>query len=185
MRKLEDISSEGRQARERLEAENKADHEHFKAVLSMLQSSLSCPREDVISDEVDDSTKRTVDTSGARQAIPADSRVKGQDILNVPNPMQALRTDQASAAAANNILFQNRPVETDQQNKKGKSGYTLTINDTVYVQAQWPQMNVFRSSSDIATYSSLSINEFVSGFLVYIRDCLNILKLMYLKLLTI
>ena len=54
-----------------------------------------------------------------------------------------------------------------------KSGFLLTINDHVHVQAQWPQLNVFRASNNLATYRTLTINEFCSGYLTFVRDNLN------------
>ena len=35
-------------------------------------------------------------------------------------------------------------------------------------------MNVYRSASSTATYSSLTGNEFCNGYLVYVHDCLNV-----------
>ena len=58
--------------------------------------------------------------------------------------------------------------------KKLKSGFNLTINDNAVTMAQWPQMNVYRAPNDTATYSSLTINEFCNGYLLYVHDCLNV-----------
>ena len=52
----------------------------------------------------------------------------------------------------------------------------MTINDHATVVAQWPQMNVYRAPNDIATYDSLTVNEFCNGFLVQVHDCLNLPK---------
>ena len=74
---------------------------------------------------------------------------------------------------------------SDEQSKKLKSGYHLTINDSALVQAEWPQLNVFRSASNTATYDTLSINEFCSGYLVNVRDCYMIHDQMLIRLLII
>ena len=54
-----------------------------------------------------------------------------------------------------------------------KSGYHMTFNDQVHVQAQWPQLNVYRAANSIATYGCLSVKEFCTGYLTYMEDSLK------------
>ena len=60
-----------------------------------------------------------------------------------------------------------------QTHKKMKSGYHMTINDQVHVQAQWPQLNIYRAANSIATCGCLSVKEFCTGYLTYIEDSLK------------
>ena len=83
-----------------------------------------------------------------------------------------LRQDKRSADQAKSILRWGNAERDETVAKKTKSGYTLTINDNAVVQAQWPQLNVFRSPSNLGTYDTFSIDEFVSGYRKYVEDCL-------------
>ena len=74
---------------------------------------------------------------------------------------------------ANETLQTHGSVMDNSHPKKLRSGYIMTINDQVHVQAQWPQLNVYRTSSSLATYSTLSVEEFCKGYLTYIVDSLR------------
>ena len=158
LNKLDAIASEGRVERAILASQSKADREYFQSALEGLRT--SC---EVLSDD----DQGTAAPTGRKDAPTAASLANGTSTL------QDLRDDTQSARASNDII---RWQGTEDSNKKLKSGFGQTINDNATVVAQWPQMNVYRSSKDTATYSSLSINEFCSGYLVYINDCLNVAR---------
>ena len=49
----------------------------------------------------------------------------------------------------------------------------MTINDQVHVQAQWPQLNVYRATKNLATYETLTVGEFCTGYKRYVIDNLK------------
>ena len=169
MNRLEVIASEGRSERDRLAAQSREDREYFQSAIAALQ-----PRANVLSDdEEQDQSKAAKEGERGASGGSADTRrpVVAEDLVVGRSMLQDLRDDGPSSRAANDIL--RRHGVQEEGSKKLKSGYNLTINDSATVIAQWPQMNVIRSANDTATYGSLTINEFVSGYMIYIHDCLN------------
>ena len=169
LNKLEAIAAEGRTERERLATQSRADREYFRSAIAALQT-----RNDVLSDDEDQVLDKQKPKAAGQIPGPetaGKSGLSAADLVVGPNPLQTLRDDRPSARAANEVL--RRQTSGDDSSKKLKSGYNLTINDTATVVAQWPQMNVFRNSNDTATYNTLSVNEFCSGYMLYIQDCLN------------
>ena len=115
MKRIDDMSRENRETRDKLEAENRADREQFKAMLSALKTDRNNPNEDQLSDE-EDIAKDASPNLSRRQPTNKTSNEgirMGMDLINTPHPMQTLRYDQMSARAANHILAQNGHSDTD------------------------------------------------------------------------
>ena len=181
LKRLDTIAGEGRSERARMEKESKAEREQLRSALASMNSKQRAL-------DNTDSAKRVVDILSDEEYIPptpgpsrsasatatsatgSGHRLTARDLEATANPIQRLRDDRSSARTANGIL--RRVTASDAQLKKLKSGYHLTINDSALVQAEWPQLNVFRSASNTATYDTLSIYEFCSGYLVNVIDCL-------------
>ena len=170
--KLENIAAEGREARRQLAAEGCAERQELRATLAALQSQSS---EEIVSDE--DIALPTHNTEGAK-GVPASgpshgaSNMTPSQLVRASNPLQSLRADKPSAVKANEILTRGGAC-ADEVTRKIKSGFLLTVNDSVNVQAQWPHLNVHRSTSKPAMYDSLTINEFCSGYMVFVNECLE------------
>ena len=167
LRRLDSIATEGREARRQLADESRREREAIKQSLTSLQ--MQSKNSQIVSDEEDEvePVVNVPSTSGARRPLTPEVLERSQDRV------QKLRGDTASAAVANKLLIQGAAHAEDGSNKKIKSGYLLTVNDNASIQAQWPQLNVFRSTNAPATYGSLSIDEFCSGFLMYAEDALR------------
>ena len=164
MRRLDDIARESRDARKMLADESRRERDQIRASIAALNSTAG-PH--ILSDEEDLQADARPSTSVRR---PADG-LTPEILSTAPNPVQRLRKDTRTAKVAD-CWLQDGGTSEDSSNKKTKSGFHLTINDNASVQAQWPQLNVYRSSNEAATYSSLTINEFCSGFMSYAEDCL-------------
>ena len=163
LNRLEAISHEGKQERQRLARESEADSTYFRSALQALKNG------GLSDDEADDQPQREKSSDKrAKQVSHA-----GETLPTVPQAMAMMWNDVATARTANAILHKQGVIQ-EESTKRLKSGFNLTINDSATVVAQWPQMNVYRVPNDTATYDSLSINEFSNGFLLYVLDCLNL-----------
>ena len=163
LNRLEAISHEGKQERQRLARESEADRAYFRSALQALKNGgLSDEEADDQPRQGKSSDRRTKQVSHAGETLPTG-----------PQALAMMRSDAVTARTANAILHKQGVVQED-STKRLKSGFNLTINDSATVVAQWPQMNVYRAPNDTATYDSLSINEFSNGFLLFVLDCLNL-----------
>ena len=162
LQRLDAISSESRHAREEMAKEAKADREEIRKSISEIKS-----RPVHSTSHANASNVATGDSEDN-----GDAGITPEALSRSANQMRTLRQDRPSAVIANAAL-QPRPTQVDENgSKKLKSGFLLTINDQVHVQAQWPQLNVFRATKNLATYDSLSVNEFCSGYIVFVKDYL-------------
>ena len=87
--------------------------------------------------------------------------------------LQQLRQDPWSASLAIEALRRMGGPTEDAAAKRLKSGYLMTMNEQVQVQAQWPQLNVYRATSNMARYDSLTVGEFCSGYMRFVIDNLK------------
>ena len=168
LQRLETLSNESRSARDQMAREAKADREDIRRSIAAVQKMSER------SSSVGESSEAETQAPQPEASAAATGTVETPESLGrSPNPMKQLRQDRNSAAIANQVLNVTAATKDDQGSKKLKSGFLLTVNDNVHVQAQWPQLNVYRSAGNLATYGSLSINEFCSGFITYVKDNLS------------
>ena len=169
LRRLDTLSTESRAARDELAKEARADREDIRKSIASLRSASECPSNSEGTDG-----EPQPGTSGVEQ--PRKASAMSELLAKAVIPLKQLRADGPSASIANEALRIGAAAADEHSTKKMKSGFLLTINDNVHVQAQWPQLNVYRATSNLATYSSLSINEFCAGYITFVKDNLGSIK---------
>ena len=172
MQKLDALSTESRQARDKLAEDARLERESIKKTLFSLKQG---DDRQLLSDDESDG-----EAGGAVGGEPAQPRRKGSKTRVTADQSSAdggqihrLRRDARSAQIATETLRRTGVVTDEQQPKKLKSGYDLTINDQVHVLAQWPQLNVYRAHDNTATYGTLTVDEFCAGYMMYVEDSLH------------
>ena len=171
LQKLESIAQEGRTARQQLAEDSRRERDEIRRSISSLSKYSSEPDSSKKGETPDVETQ--AQAQGGQQDDRRGGHVTPETLSRARDPIQTLRNDARSATMANKLLSDDESGSDVPQGKKIKSGYLQTINDNASVQAQWPQLNVFRASQAPATYDSLTIDEFCSSFTMYIEDALR------------
>ena len=86
------------------------------------------------------------------------------------DPIARIRADEASHAQAQ-LLLQTRTHVQDPDSEI-KSGYYRTLTDNKKYEVPWPCDTVYRANGKRATFDSMSMSEFVQGYLHIIATSL-------------
>ena len=137
---------------------------------NQFQASVSAPRPTVTSTPTapPPPPPTPVNPFPAGQPVPSD--VTPQQLQDDRDPVKTLRRNDSSTDMADHILKVVGILEEGVQGSKSKHGLSKrSIRKKI---AKWPSDYVFRLDDDEPTYDSLSISEFMAGYLSIIEETL-------------
>ena len=114
----------------------------------------------------------TVTTAPPNHA--ATAGISPQQLQDDPCPVQSLRRDEASAKMADHLMKVVGILEDGAQGNKSKTGFSKhSIRKKL---AKWPSDYIYRWSTDEPpTFDSLSVPEFMAGYLSIIEESLPVI----------
>ena len=178
LKRLDDISLESKRARDEM-AEAKADRDALRKTIREMGSITGSDLEEesargkARTSRGTKRCRRSTCESRDREPSRPPTKLTQDELVRSSRPLQQLRQDNWSAGIANEALRRTGLTTDEASTRKLKSGYHMTINDQVHVQAQWPQLNVYRATKNLATYETLTVGEFCTGYTRYVIDNLN------------
>ena len=115
---------------------------------------------------------QTVTTAPPNHAAPAS--ISPQQLQDDPCPVRSLRRDEASANMADHLMKVVGILEDGAQGNKSKTGFSKhSIRKKL---AKWPSDYVYRWSTDEPpTFDSLSVPEFMAGYLSIFEESLPVI----------
>ena len=94
-----------------------------------------------------------------------------QELSLAEDPVRTLRRHRPSANHATAILKELALLEAGSKKRKGGHGYK---NCNTQVEADWPDLYVYRLGGNEPTYDSLSMAEFVAGYLSIMEEATTV-----------
>lgn len=124
-------------------------------------------------DELDFQPRDIAAATASKNSLIAPNNVQDQDTnqamatapFNFVQSAQSLRSDQASAIAAEEMLLRDGILDTEVNTRRLRSGYVQTASDHIRFRVEWPHLNVQRLGGQPPSYDTLTVQEFVVGYI--------------------
>ena len=97
-----------------------------------------------------------------------------EQLSNAHDPVKSLRRHRPSVNSAAIILKELALLEANNSKKKGGQNCRNANNVNANVEADWPELYVYRLGGTEPTYDSLSLAEFVAGYLSIMEEVTNV-----------
>ena len=119
-------------------------------------------------------TARQTSQSCALQALAAQNQLNNitlQELAASGDPIHTLRRHKPSAGDATTILKELALLEAANKQKKGSAAKG---NLNTQIEADWPDLYVYRIGGSDPTYDSLTLAEFVAGYLSIMEEVTSV-----------
>ena len=118
---------------------------------------------------VNDSSRRAILGEASEQASqPSSSSLSPADLARSSNQVKTLRRHRPTATDAASVLRELALLEAQNNNKKG--GHASNKCVVSQIEADWPDLYVYRIGGADPTYDTLSMAEFVAGYLSIMEE---------------